>query len=196
MPKFELISEIARTPSDIFPSIHELYYKHFGEFPFFVFHTGITDRYHETVYDEDDDDNENHSIPSLGIELLDKEFDELIKYAKEHGHGIFGKDLEKPTTYKYLNHEANLFMLFIVLLNNTIIQIRVSPSRRKTMTAFTIYSQTGHEPGVSTLVEYAKRFIAPPPTKKDKIHIITQSGNEFYLRDIVLKNSKRSKFSY
>jgi SpoVK/Ycf46/Vps4 family AAA+-type ATPase len=64
------------------------------------------------------------------------------------------------------------------------------------MTAFTIYAHDGNEMGMDVLTEYAKRFISPPPTKKDKIHVITQSQGEFYLKDIELKERKRSKFSY
>ena len=42
--KFEFSSGIGRGTNDFYPSAHELFYKHFDDNIYFVYHTGITDR--------------------------------------------------------------------------------------------------------------------------------------------------------
>lgn len=190
---FNILSDIARSPTDITFSHLELYYEHFNTNIFFVHHTGITDRYNTPAYDGDDDDGDDDDVPSLGLLHLQTEIKSLQKSIDNNPY--FKHSVQH--TYRYANHENNSFSAFIVFSDvKTMIQIRVSPLRRRTITAFTIFSDGYERPGLDLLIQYAKQFIAPPPTKKDKIHIITQSGNEFYLKDIPLKEGLKSKFSY
>lgn len=181
---------ITRNPSDYYPSIFEIFTRHFGDVPFFTYQTGITDRYSDTVYDEEDDDAE--LLPSEGLKLLEQENKEF--------HHL----LEKSPTFKgckvqqymYANHENNIFISIHVLLeHNTITMIRVSPTSRRTLTGFFIFSDAISRRGIDELRTYASNYIAPPPVKRDKIHIITMAGMEFSLRDIKLTN-KKSQFSY
>lgn len=191
MAKFELGTEITRGATDFLPSPFEVYYRHFNDSFLFTYHTGITDRYSSAVEDDDEEDNED--MPSLGLEHLHKEmsaFTDFIKTVPEY------KD-ERVTIYKSANHENNVFIGMIVFTQkSTLIQFRISPARRRVMTGFTIFSDSFERSGLEKFIEYAKQFIASPPTKKDKIHIITQSSNDFYLKDIPLKSSKKTKFSY
>lgn len=195
MPKFHLNSEIARGVSDFLPAPLELYYKHFDDYSYYTHHAGITDRY-GAGYDEDEDED-NEDMPGAGHEHLEKEVKTLLDYlvGLDTHNVLIGS---KRKIYKSSNYEANLFVGFIMFLeHNTMVQLQISPARRKTRTAITIFTDDYDRPGIADLVEYAKQFIAPLPTKKDKIHIITQSNNDFYLKDIPLKDGKnKTKFSY
>jgi hypothetical protein len=187
--KFQFSSGLGRGTNDFMPSPHELYYKHFDDNIYFVYHTGITDRYNSPDYEDDEDDDE---LPNHGLENLERE----IKKMREAIVGAVDQYGSEPTIYKYANYEGNVFVANIVFTNKTIVQIRISPTRRRTMTAFTILSDNFDRPELKVLTDYAKQFIAPPPTKKDKIHIITQSNGDFYLKDIPLASRKKSMFSY
>lgn len=189
--KFQFTAGIVRSSSDHLPSPHELYYKHFDDNIHFVQHTGITDRYGPSY--DDDDDRDDEDMPGKGMEYLEKEIAAVLKVITEAPELIQGVT---PTIYKYVNYESNVFIAIIMLLNvRSMVQIRISPTRKRTMTAFTIFSDKSDREGLEVLKEYSKQFIAPAVTKKDKIHIITQSNNDFYLKDIELSN-KKSKFSF
>ena len=193
MAKYDLKTEITRSPADIFPSVYELYFKHFNDSIYFVYHTGITDRYGSQYEAEDDDDNED--LPGIGLEHLGKETKAFLEFT--NSDSSLSEYVEDITTYKFANFEGNVFICFLIMpTTKTIVQIRISPARRRTMTAFTILSDLHDRPGIDKLISYAAQFIAPPPTKKDKIHIITQSSGDFYLKDITLKDSRRQQFSY
>lgn len=188
----EFITQISRSSIDYFPSVYEIFYKHFLELPLFVYQTGITDRYSDPSYSDDDDSEEDISLPHEGMRHLSKEVTALKKYLEN------SKSYKKTeiTEYLYANHESNTFISILVLNGErTVLQFRISPSRRRTLTSFMIFADTYDKKGIDELKEYAKQFIAPPPTKKDKIHIITQSSSDFYLRDIPLQN-KKSQFSF
>lgn len=190
--KFQFSSGLGRGAADFYPSAHELYYKHFDDNIYFAYHTGITDRYSNPAYDEDDEDDDD--LPNQGLENLETEIKKFLEVAIKDS-SLVGTNA--PIIYKFANYENNVFIANIVFEHSkTIIQIRISPTRRRTMTAFTILSDRFDSSGVNTLKEYAKQFIAPPPTKKDKIHIITQSNNDFYLKDIPLTSKKKDMFSY
>lgn len=190
MYSFELATTINRDPTSTHPSHHELFFRHFGSNIYFVYHTGITDRYNSRCWDDEDDEN-NDDVPNVGVEYLEEEIKTFLDTIQNTG----GLNLNQIKTYKYINFESNVFIANIVCTNNIMIQFRVSPTRRKTITGFTIFSDRYVGQDIDFLKDYAKQFIAPPPTKKDKIHIITQSSNEFYLKDIPL-TSKKSMFSY
>jgi hypothetical protein len=192
--KFQFTSGLGRGSNDFYPSAHELYFKHFDDNIYFVYHTGITDRYNSPAYDEDDEDDDE--MPNLGLENLEKEIKGLMEVTEKYSaYGGQASD-ELATIYKFANYENNVFVANVVFVNKTLVQIRISPTRRRTMTAFTILSDNFERPELEVLKTYAKQFIAPPPTKKDKIHIITQSNNDFYLKDIPLTSKKKSMFSF
>lgn len=184
---FQFTSGIGRGPADLYPSAHELYYKHFADNIYFVYMTGITDRYNLPDYDEFEEENDD--MPSMGLIFLEKEITQLLEKLKKV------EAYKDPTHYMYANYESNIFVAHLVFKNKTIVQLRITPTRRKTMTGFIIISDDLNRPELSILKEYAQQFIRPPATKKDKIHIITQSNNDFYLKDIPLTN-KKSKFSF
>jgi hypothetical protein len=192
MAKFELRSEVSRTPADIFLSPYEIYYRHFGDSVNFVYHTGITDRY-GGAYDDDDEDDGNDDLPGIGMDYMEKELTSFFKFMTDKlGQSV----VDGKVIYKFANFEGNVFLAYIAFSTiGTVAQFRISPTRRRTMTAFTIYSDKHERVELGAFTEYAKQFIAPPPTKKDKIHIITQSNQDFYLKDIPL-NSKKSQFSF
>lgn len=193
--KFQFTSGIARGPNDFYPSVHELYYKHFYDNIYFIYHTGITDRYNLAAFDEDEDDQD---MPNLGLDHLEKEINSLLEAIKDEAEFFtVGFDPSgEPIIYKFANHESNIFLGTIVFTNKTMVQIRISPARSNTITAFTIISDDFNRAGMDVLKKYAQQFIAPIPTKKDKIHIITQSNSDFYLKSIPLANKKTSQFSY
>lgn len=196
MPQVQLLSEISRQPGDHQPSPYEIFYTQFNETPFFVFHTGITDRYNTPGFDEEDIENdEDDDLPQEGIKHLENEVDALLKHIAEHDVRSTYLKVMSPQN-RYLNLESNVFQAYVAFSSGVMVQLRISPTRRRTTTAFTIYAGSPFKNGVDILQKYAEQFIQPPPTKKDKIHIITQSNNDFYLKDIPLKPKKNSKFSF
>lgn len=211
----QIITEITRDPTNLLPSALVIYDRHFGQPINFVYHTGITDRYGSYPEEDEEDDEDiwadletlkkrSDDLTSNGVQYLEKELLACIEYtttkwSSDHRY-------KTPIVYKYINHEQNCFIATLVFVHiNTLVQIRVSPCRRRTLTAFTIASchhdvsnkSTHEEHALHDLVAYAQQFIAPEPTKKDKIHIITQSGSDFYLKDIPLTKTKhKTEFSY
>jgi hypothetical protein len=183
---------INRGTADFSPSSYEIYYRHFKDVPHYTHITGITDRYSDYVYDSDSETELSEDLPAEGIKYLNHEMNLFKNWLKSKP--IFAD--AKITEYYFADHENNAFIVNLVLpQHNTIIYIRVAPNRLRTLTGFTTFSDSYSRPGMDLLREYANQYIAPPPAKKDKIHIITNSGTDFSLRDIKL-GERLSKFSY
>lgn len=189
---YTLETRINRQTHDFTPSPIEIYYEQFGRSHRFVYHAGITDRYADVAgddYNEGDDDD----MPNMGLTILNHE---IQQFTKAVGENPYFKDC-KTEIYHYNNHEANVFIATIVFIGtNTLVHIRISPQRSRTLTAFSIFTDNQDREGVNLFIAYAQRFIKAPPPKKDRIHIITQSGGDFYLKSIPLKNRHSTDFSY
>lgn len=192
-----LMLQISKGVNDTNFSMDEMYYRFFEQMPLLFLQAGASDLYDRPML-TDENEGEPVENPHKGPEELQAVLDKFLNFVAEHKLDTANPLVEAQVTIaKNFSFDNNSFVAYVIFgFHKVVVRIRVTPGRAETLTSVAVMGKLENN-AWKILTNFAKQYVIPPVERKDMIHVITQSSNEFYLKEIPLKNSaKRQEFSY